>query len=45
MLIAVVAIIGGAAGFGLLAFVGNGVATVATPASSQLLGRWVVTAH
>jgi hypothetical protein len=37
-----VAIIGGAAGFVLSALVGNGVAAVATPASSQLLGRWAV---
>ena len=37
-----VAMIGGAAGFVLSALVGNGAATVATPASSQLLGRWAV---
>jgi hypothetical protein len=37
-----VAIIGGAAGFVLSALVGNGIATVATPASSQLLGRWAI---
>jgi MFS transporter len=37
-----VAVIGGAAGFALSALVGNGVAAVATPASSQLLGRWAV---
>ena len=37
-----VAVIGGAAGFVLSALVGNGVAAVATPASSQLLGRWSV---
>jgi hypothetical protein len=37
-----VAVIGGAAGFVLSALVGNGVAAVATPASSQLLGRWAV---
>jgi MFS family permease len=37
-----VAITGGAAGFMLSALVGNGVAAVATPASSQLLGRWAV---
>src|ERR1700733_7237848 len=37
-----VAIIGGAAGFVLSALVGNGIAAVATPASSQLLGRWAV---
>ena len=37
-----VAIIGGAAGFVLSALIGNGVAAVATPASSQLLGRWAV---
>jgi hypothetical protein len=37
-----VAIIGGASGFVLSALVGNGIAAVATPASSQLLGRWAV---
>lgn len=37
-----VAIIGGAPGFVLSALVGNGIAAVATPASSQLLGRWAV---
>ena len=37
-----VAIIGGVAGFVLSALVGNGIAAVATPASSQLLGRWAV---
>lgn len=37
-----IAVIGGAAGFVLSALVGNGVAAVATPASSQLLGRWAV---
>jgi hypothetical protein len=37
-----VAIIGGAAGFVLSALVGNSIAAVATPASSQLLGRWAV---
>lgn len=37
-----VAVIGGAAGFVLSALVGNGIAAVATPASSQLLGRWSV---
>lgn len=37
-----VAVVGGAAGFVLSALVGNGVAAVATPASSQLLGRWAV---
>ena len=37
-----VAVIGGAAGFALSALVGNGIAAVATPASSQLLGRWSV---
>jgi len=37
-----VAILGGAAGFVLSALVGNGIAAVATPASSQLLGRWTV---
>ena len=36
------AVIGGAAGFVLSALVGNGVAAVATPASSQLLGRWAI---
>ncbi len=35
------AVLGGAAGF-LSALIGNGVASVATPASSQLLGRWSV---
>ena len=38
----VVAIIGGPAGFVLSALVGNTVSAVATPASSQLLGRWAV---
>src|ERR1700735_809118 len=37
-----VAVLGGAAGFVLSALIGNGVAAVATPASSQLLGRWSV---
>lgn len=37
-----VAVIGGAAGFVLSALIGNGGAAVATPASSQLLGRWTV---
>ena len=37
-----VAVVGGAGGFVLSALVGNGVAAVATPASSQLLGRWAV---
>ncbi|HTI82158.1 MAG TPA: MFS transporter [Acetobacteraceae bacterium] len=37
-----VAVIGGAAGFVLSALIGNGVAAVATPASSQLLGRWAI---
>jgi MFS family permease len=37
-----VAIIGGAPGFVLSALVGNGIAAVATPASSQLLGKWAV---
>src|SRR5580692_5531895 len=37
-----VAIIGGAAGFVLSALVGNSIAAVATPASSQLLGRWAI---
>src|ERR1051326_819280 len=37
-----VAVVGGAAGFVLSALVGNGVAAVATPASSHLLGRWSV---
>src|ERR1051325_12120167 len=36
------AVVGGAAGFVLSALIGNGVAAVATPASSQLLGRWAV---
>lgn len=36
------AITGGTAGFVLSALVGNAVAAVATPASSQLLGRWTV---
>ena len=37
-----VAVLGGAVGFILSALIGNGVAAVATPASSQLLGRWSV---
>jgi MFS family permease len=37
-----VAVLGGAGGFVLSALIGNGVAAVATPASSQLLGRWSV---
>jgi Major Facilitator Superfamily len=37
-----VAVLGGPAGFVLSALVGNGIAAVATPASSQLLGRWSV---
>jgi Major Facilitator Superfamily len=37
-----VAVVGGAGGFVLSALVGNGIAAVATPASSQLLGRWAV---
>jgi len=37
-----VAVVGGVAGFVLSALVGNGIAAVATPASSQLLGRWAV---
>jgi Major Facilitator Superfamily len=37
-----VAIIGGAAGFVLSALAGNGIAAVATPASSHLLGKWAV---
>ena len=37
-----VAVIGGATGFVLSALIGNGVAAVATPASSQLLGRWAI---
>jgi Major Facilitator Superfamily len=37
-----VAIIGGSAGFVLSALIGNGIAAVATPASSQLLGRWAI---
>jgi Major Facilitator Superfamily len=40
-----VAVLGGAAGFVLSALIGNGVAAVATPASSQLLGRWSVTRY
>src|ERR1700712_2771514 len=36
------AIISGATGFVLSALIGNGIAAVATPASSQLLGRWAV---
>ena len=36
------AVLGGAVGFVLSALIGNGVAAVATPASSQLLGRWSV---
>jgi len=37
-----VAVLDGAVGFVLSALIGNGVASVATPASSQLLGRWSV---
>ena len=37
-----VAVLGGPAGFVLSALIGNGVAAVATPASSQLLGRWAL---
>jgi hypothetical protein len=37
-----VAVLGGATGFVLSALVGNGIAAVATPASSHLLGRWAV---
>src|ERR1700741_1373881 len=37
-----VAVLGGAVGFVLSAVIVNGVASVATPASSQLLGRWSV---
>jgi MFS family permease len=37
-----VATIGGAPGFVLSALVGNGIAAVATPASSQMLGRWSI---
>ena len=37
-----VAVIGGATGFVLSALVRNGIAAVATPASSHLLGRWAV---
>jgi MFS family permease len=37
-----VAVLGGALGFVLSALVGGGIAAVATPASSQLLGRWTV---
>src|SRR5712671_3279698 len=36
------AVLGGAVGFVLSALIGNGAASVATPASSQLLGRWSV---
>jgi len=36
------AVLGGATGFVLSALVGNGIAAVATPASSHLLGRWAV---
>lgn len=36
------AVLGGATGFVLSALIGNGIAAVATPASSQLLGRWSV---
>lgn len=36
------AILGGAAGFVLSALAGTGIAAVATPASSQMLGRWAV---
>jgi MFS family permease len=36
------AVLGGTVGFVLSALIGNGVAAVATPASSQLLGRWSV---
>ncbi|HEY1413762.1 MAG TPA: MFS transporter [Rhodopila sp.] len=36
------AVAGGATGFVLSALIGNGVAAVATPASSQLPGRWAV---
>jgi hypothetical protein len=36
------AVLGGASGFVLSALIGNGIAAVATPASSQLLGRWAV---
>ena len=37
-----VAVIGGVTGFVLSALIGNGVAAVATPASSQLLWRWAI---
>ena len=37
-----VAVLGGAVGFVLSALIGNGVASVATPASSQLPARWSV---
>ncbi|HEY1931926.1 MAG TPA: MFS transporter [Acetobacteraceae bacterium] len=37
-----VAVVGGPTGFVLSALIGNGVAAVATPASSHLLGRWAV---
>ncbi|HEY4172860.1 MAG TPA: MFS transporter [Rhodopila sp.] len=36
------AVAGGATGFVASALIGNGVAAVATPASSQLLGRWAI---
>ena len=36
------AVLGGAVGLVLSALIGNGVAAVATPASSQLLGRWSI---
>jgi hypothetical protein len=37
-----VAVLGGAVGFVLSALISNGAASVATPAGSQLLGRWSV---
>ena len=37
-----VAVAGGVTGFALSALIGGGISAVATPASSQLLGRWAV---
>ena len=37
-----VAVVGGTTGFVLSALIGSGIAAVATPASSHLLGRWAV---
>lgn len=36
------AVVGGISGFVASALIGNGIAAVATPASSQLLGRWAL---